>query len=312
MTFGGDGFWVATDPDHSDTAYSEVTGANMRVTTDGGQTWRDMGPIDAATANFNSFLFANPFVMDPTDAAHLMTAGTQVLESTSGPDTQQMDPGDDVCLSNCWTDVFDLPGGSMSMLDLQGDNAYVGFCNPCDLLNHWDPGFANGIATNVGGDAPPKRMTSDGWHLAKAEGLPSRYISGVAIDPSDPNIVYVTLAGYANRQWVPPGSYLDPNKNIGTGNVYRSTDAGEHFTNISGNLPNAPAFSVEIHGSQIVVGTQVGAFISKNANGGTWSVLGTGLPHMPVNMLTWKGGDPSSNLLVAATFGRGVYTYRFS
>jgi hypothetical protein len=40
-------------------------------------------------------------------------------------------------------------------------------------------------------------------------------------------------------------------------------------------------------------------------------VLGHGLPHSPINQLTWKGGTAASNLLVAATFGRGVYTYRF-
>ena len=161
----------------------------------------------------------------------------------------------------------------------------------------------------MGSDQPPKRMTSDGWHFAKAEGLPNRYITGVAIDPNDSGTVYVTLGGYANRQWVPPGSYLDPNRNIGAGNVYRSTDAGEHFTDISGNLPAAPAFTIAIHGGQLVVGTQVGAFVSNDPSGGTWAVLGTGMPIVPINHLEIAPQDP--NLLVAATFGRGVYLYRF-
>ena len=195
------------------------------------------------------------------------------------------------------------------MLDLQGDAAYVGFCGPCDLLNHWSPGFRNGLATNVGGSTPPKRMTSDGWHFAKAAGLPNRYITGIAIDPSDPKIVYVTLGGYNNRQWVPPGSYLDRNKRIGKGHVFRSTDAGAHFTNISANLPNAPAFTIQIHGKQLVAGTQIGAFLSRNTNGGRWAPLARGMPNVPVNRISL---DPAnSDVLVAATFGRGVYLYHF-
>ena len=167
----------------------------------------------------------------------------------------------------------------------------------------------SGIATNVGGTNPPKRMTSDGWHFAKAQGLPNRYITDVAIDPTDPKTVYVTLGGYTNRQWVPPGSYLDPNKNVGVGHVYKSTDAGAHFTNVSGNLPDAPAFTIEIHGNQLVVGTQVGVFLSGDANGTTWAALAKNLPNAPINQLSTDPGD--SNVIVAAVYGRGVYTYRF-
>jgi hypothetical protein len=286
----------------------------MRVTKDGGKTWRDMGLNDDVNGNTNTFQFANPYVMDPNDANHLLTAGTSVYESTYGPETQHMDPQDNVCYMNCWANVFDLSSGGngsaeVSGLALQGDAAYVGFCGPCDLLNHWSKGFHTGFATNVGGSAPPKPMTSDGWHFASAHGLPNRYITDVAIDPNDVNTVYVTLGGYTNREWVPPGSYLDPNKNIGAGHVYMSTDHGEHFTDISGSLPDAPAFTIVLDRSQLVVGTKVGAFISSDASGSAWAPLGKGLPNVPINNLEVKPGDPLT--LVAATYGRGVYLYRF-
>jgi len=210
--------------------------------------------------------------------------------------------------------VFDIssggnPSAEMSALALQGANAYVGFCGPCDLLNHWSGGFHRGLATNVGGSAPPQEMTSNGWHFAKARGLPNRYITGIAIDPKHPSTVYVTLGGYTNREWVPPGSYLDPNKHIGSGHVYRSTDAGRHFTDISGSLPNAPVFTIVLDRSQLVVGTKVGAFISSNPSGTSWAPLGRGIPRVTFNHIEMKPGDP--NTLVAATYGRGVYVYRF-
>ncbi|MDP8927555.1 MAG: hypothetical protein M3O70_03005, partial [Actinomycetota bacterium] len=304
QTFGGDGFFVAVDPDDSDVAYSESTQASIRVTTDGGRTWRDMEPP------VTNAKFSNPFVMDPTDSDHLMTAGREVVETTAGPDTQQLGPSG-------WMKVFDLgtrnhpgdptaqpdeqdPANSMSALDLHGDAAYVGFCGYCEVFEHTDVGFQRGLATNVGGDRAPRRMTGNGWHFAAAKGLPNRYITSIAIDPADPKTVYVTLGGYGpaagGRQWVPPGSYLDPNQDIGHGHVFKSVDAGETFVDISGNLPDAPAYWVVLRGSQLLLGTEVGPFISRDTQGSDWDVLGVGLPNVPISTLELAPHDP--NLVV--------------
>jgi hypothetical protein len=58
-----------------------------------------------------------------------------------------------------------------------------------------------------------------------------------------------------------------------------------------------------------VVGTQVGVFLSSDTNGGTWAALSKNLPNAPINQLSVDPADP--NVLVAAVYGRGVYTYRF-
>jgi hypothetical protein len=326
MTYGGDGFFTAVDPDDSNVAYSEVTAANMRVTTDGGVNWRDMLPF------LTGAKFSNPFVMDPTDANHLMTAGREVVESTFGPDTQQLDPSENQCLDKCWMEVFNLgtrdapgdaassssatnPNNGMSALDLRGSDAYVGYCGPCGLINVPNTAFRSGIATNVGGTEAPEPMTEKGWHIAPALGLPERYINGIAVDPSDPsgNTVYVALGGYENRQWRPEGSFGDPNEQIGRGHVFVSRDAGESFLDISANLPDAPAFWVEPYGDRVIVSTQVGVFISddlsklRGGSGGfAWASLNKGLPAAPVVSLELAPQDP--NLLVAALYGRGVYT----
>jgi photosystem II stability/assembly factor-like uncharacterized protein len=189
----------------------------------------------------------------------------------------------------------------------QTSAAYVGYCGYCDTITQGTP-FANGIATNVGGDKPGVPGSSDGWHIAAAQGLPDRYITSARIDPSDPRTVYFTLAGYA-RRWAAPGAVGDDTSNVGTGHVFVSTDAGEHFSDISANLPDAPANWSALHDGRLVVGTDVGVFISCNAQGGTYAALGTGLPNVPISTLRFKAGDP--DLLVAATFGRGIWTHRF-
>jgi hypothetical protein len=57
------------------------------------------------------------------------------------------------------------------------------------------------------------------------------------------------------------------------------------------------------------VGTDIGVFVSCNAAGGSYSVLGGGLPTAPISTMSFKPNDP--DLLVAATYGRGIYTYRY-
>jgi hypothetical protein len=185
--------------------------------------------------------------------------------------------------------------------------AYVGFCGYCDTITQGTP-FGRGLATNVGGDKPGKAGTSDGWHIAKADGLPERIITSVRMDPTNPSTVYVTLGGYG-RKWAYPGAVGEDTSKVGSGHVFKSTDAGATFTDVTGNLPDAPANWSVLHNGHLVVGTDVGVFESCDNAGGAYSVLGGGLPAAPISTLRFKPGDP--DLLVAATYGRGVYTYRF-
>src|SRR5206468_4728136 len=85
---------------------------------------------------------------------------------------------------------------------------------------------------------------------------------------------------------------------------------GETFKDISGNLPDAQATWSVVRNGQLVVSTAVGVFISKGTDGGTYALLGSGLPPTATYSMTLKPGDP--NTLVAATFGRGVYKYTFA
>ena len=310
MTKGGDGFFVAVDPRNGNTAYGEYVGGAMSATTDGGKTWSDMNPP------ITDGQFSNPFVMDPLDPLHLMTAGRQVVETGSGPGTSHDD----------WAKLFDLgtefhrgsstvepsptdPVNQMTALDLVGSSSYVGFCGTCDVLNAHTQ-FMNGIATNVGGSKRPARYSSNGWHFARALGLPNRYITSLAIDPKDPKTVYVTLGGY-ERPWTPPGT-LDTRRAIG-GHVYVSHDAGTHFSDVSGNLPDTPANWVTLRGSQVIIATDIGVFISKAGRACdslcTYQVLGNRLPMAPVYTVRLTPGDP--NTLVAASYGRGAWLYRF-
>ena len=306
MDFGADGFFAEVDPDNSDVAYTESQNGGLRRTVNRGESSSGIAPP------YTRVNFINWFVMDPLDAQHMLTGARQVFSTLNAQ----------TVTSGTWQTVFDLGTNPVTNVNrttttmhVYGDNAYVGFCGDCGSVAN-DTGFANGIATNVGGDKPPKKGTSDGWHIATAAGLDSRFILGMEMDEDDPRTIYVTLAGYAGNMR-PPGSFLDPNAaKIGTGVVFRSTDAGESFTDISGDLPRVQTNTVLLHkdaagNRQLIVGTDLGAFISSDTSGTTWAPLGTGLPNVPVAMLRFKpkatAAEPTT--IFAATFGRGIWTY---
>lgn len=287
--FGGDGFDTGIDPDNSSRIVEEYAAGVVSITKDGGRNWTRIDPT------LTSALFWAPLVTDPTNANHFVVGGREIKERANGYDTS----------TTAWTTSYDLgketssgADRQTSALDVIGTTIYAGYCGYCDVLTQSVP-FANGLATNVGGT----------WHIATATGLPVRYISSVRMDPANTSTVYVTLGGYG-RRWIPPGVVGDSTRFVGTGHVFKSTDAGQTFTDISGNLPDIPANASVIHNGQLVVATEIGVFQSSNTAGGAYTILGSGLPAAPIFNLHVQPG--AADTLVAATYGRGVYWYHYS
>ena len=318
MIYGGDGFYTAIDPDNSNNILEEYAGGVVARTTNGGRTWDHIDP------GLTSPLFATPIAHDPLTTGHVMLGGRDVQETTGAwtqTCTSVNTPAAGVCQGFTWTKVFDLgtqahpgdaaatasasdPVNRLSAVDLNGDNAYVGYCGPCGGLSA--ARFGRGLATNVGGALPGQKLTGNGWHvIANPAGLPRRYINSVHMDPANPRTVWVALGGYSSH-WVPPGAVFA--ESVGAGHVFKSVDGGNTFTDVSGTLPDSPANWVTVHGNNLVVGTDIGVFISSTLDGGTYRVLGD-LPAIPVASLAFAPNNP--NLLYAATYGRGVLSFAF-
>jgi hypothetical protein len=127
-----------------------------------------------------------------------------------------------------------------------------------------------------------------------SESLPNRWVTRVAVDPHVPGIAYVTFSGL---RW---------DENIGY--VYRTTDYGTTWSDITGNLPVAPVNALVVDTddpARLFVGSDVGCFYTEDY-GATWDMLGTGLPAVPVFDL--KLHDPTRTL-VAGTHGRSMHSF---
>ncbi|MES2683969.1 MAG: sialidase family protein [Pseudomonadota bacterium] len=297
----GDGMWTAVDPDNSNIAYYQTPGLSLNKTTDGGVSTNAADDFDVGTAHF-----LGPFHMDDSDAQHLVAVGTKVAVTLNGADS--------------WTTVYDLganadAGGALFQartrpLDIHDAFIYAGSCAPCNLVGSANQ-FRNKISTNVGGAEAPAKGSPAGWHDAAMAGLPNRFIYNIHIDRADPTgkTIYVVLGGYSPARWAGVGQFGDTNTNVQQGkNVWVSKDAGETFTSIQGNLPDVISTYILKRGSQLIVATDVGVFISSDLNGTEWTPLGDH-PNLPVNQMVLKPGDDTQ--LFSGTFGRGVLQYTF-
>jgi hypothetical protein len=88
--------------------------------------------------------------------------------------------------------------------------------------------------------------------------------------------------------------------------VFRSTNKGSDWTNISSNLPDAPvnAFAVDNnYSNRLYLGSDVGMYVSFDT-GQSWEVLGEGLPVLPIGDIKIH---PTENFLAAGTYGRSMY-----
>jgi photosystem II stability/assembly factor-like uncharacterized protein len=138
-------------------------------------------------------------------------------------------------------------------------------------------------------------VTPDGganWNL-RTTGLPTRYVEDFAVDRADWQTAYVTLSGF------------------GSGHVFRTTNAGQTWTNVSNNLPDIPVNAVIVDPASrgiVMVGTDVGVFISSDS-GGAWTPIDQGLPNVAVFDIAY---NPATATLIAATHGRGMFALQLN
>jgi len=294
--FGGDGGDTLVDPDNGDRAVVEYVDLDMALTTNGGYSPNySIASFTEITPSCFPFTYAPrpdcdpnprfiaPFRADAQSIDHWVAGGEFVWDNGgAGWDTRR----------DTWKRVYDTGAGdSVTAIGVNGNVTYAGWCGPvgCNprtsAATGSSEGFVRGIATNYGGT----------WHELDMSGLPNRYVNNLIVDKADAAHVYAIFGGFS-RRWIP---------NAGVGHVFESTNGGATWTDISGNLPDAPTDDLLITASgKLVLGTDVGVFVASQTAPTAWSRLGTGLPNAAVNDLT---PGPTGGYVVAATHGRGLW-----
>jgi len=147
----------------------------------------------------------------------------------------------------------------------------------------------------VGTDDGKVHITKNGgktWKIIM-KGLPfQKWVSRIVASAYDKGTVYMTQNG---KQ--------DDDFNV---YVWKSTDFGETWESISGNIAVGPVNAIRedpVNKNILYVGTDIGVYVTKDG-GTTWNVLGKNLPSCYVHDLIIH---PRDNVVVIATHGRGMW-----
>ena len=291
---GGDGFYVIVDPANANNMAGEYVDGTMYSSTDGGHSFADfVSPTCFAQAGIEgltprpgcdpSARFVTPIVPDQQNSNVWLLGGRYVWVSTAGWKTSCND-------SACsWTNVFDTGANNAVTALSSANGGKIIYAAWVAAGGNPGPGFGSGIATNYGGT----------WHQVNTAGLPNRFIAGVTVDPKNPAHAYAIFNGFS-RRWIPGG---------GVGHVFETTDGGQSWRDISGNLPDIASDALVLSHGQLALATDQGVFTARAGQGTatSWSRLGSGLPNAAVDDLTAGPGG----FIYAATHGRGVWRIAF-
>jgi len=149
----------------------------------------------------------------------------------------------------------------------------------------------------VGTDDGNVQVTKDGgksWTNVrdKLPEHPGYWVSRVETSNHNPAVAYVTVTGYRHDDFRPF--------------VWKTSDYGDTWTSIAGNLPNEPINVIrEDHKNPnlLFVGTEPGLHVSIDG-GKSWHRLKA---NMPTNYVYDMQIHPRENELIVATHGRGIF-----
>jgi hypothetical protein len=282
---GGDGGFCAADPIDSNFMYGETQRLRIRRSTNGGLSFNQItsGLTDVGGLNTN---FIPYFTLDPNNPNRMLAAARRLWRSDNVKG-----------LTPTWTAIkpqiesFTPPPPSgpshFEADDLRNISTITVAQGNSDVI--W-VGYNNGQVwktTNGTAGTPAWTRLDDNGLFP----LPDRWISTIAIDPADHNVVYVAVMGWASN------------------NLWKTIDGGQTWGDVSGQgvlgLAPAPASALAVDWSQpgrLFVGTDIGVFTSID-DGAKWTVHTQGPGTVPIEQLLWK----DASTLVAVTHGRGMF-----
>jgi photosystem II stability/assembly factor-like uncharacterized protein len=271
----GDGGYAAADPADPNYFYGEYVYLMIQRSTNGGlkagyiyQGIDDAGSRDKAN-------FIAPFILDPANPNGMFAGGQSLWRSNN---VRSATPS--------WHRIKGpIQEGLISAIAAArtentkkwSDNLWVGYSAASPTTRRG----AGQVFVSTNADTPTPTWTAVGQGQ-----LPKRFVTRIRIDPQDAKRVYTAFSGYF------------------PGNLWRTTDGGVKWENISKELPSVSIYDIAIHPSDsrlLYAATEVGVFASGDG-GQSWWATNEGPANVVVYELFWMG-----DLLVAATHGRGLF-----
>jgi len=324
QVLNGEGDVVAIDPVHPSNWYAtSIGGVGINRCTEGtGCNLAGFGNVVIGESQVeNDFqAVAAPWILDPQNSANLLLGTCRVWRGPatgSGWSQQNLLSSmlDNVQQPSCDgnAEIRSLAAAPITSGASAGNGAeqlYAGMAGVIDggglVPGHVFTATVNNASQSSGTtwtDTYASPVTNQG--TTPGHFNPNGYsVSSIVPDPHDPTgqTVYVTLQGASGGYWSDPI-------------VYRSTDAGAHWSNISSNLPEVPANNILVDPNDaniVYVALDSGLYFTKTVSdclpttGACWNLYGSGLPTSPVlGLMAYNEG--AIQKLRVATWGRGIW-----
>lgn len=251
---GGDGMECIVSHTNSSYMYGEMQYGRISRSYNGGNHWNNISDDIGEEGSW-----ITPYIMHPTNHSTLIAGYDNLWRSTN--------------YGSSWVPLTSFT--STGYYDKFRSLAY----------SHSNPNYIYAATYNR-----IYRTNNSGQSWVQINNnLPSYPITYIAVNHSNPLVVYVTLSGFYSGK-----------------KVFMTTNGGSSWTNISGSLPNLPANCI-IHekGSNggLYVGMDVGVFY-RDSTLTDWVNFFQGLPNVKIAELEIHY---DSHRLVAATYGRGIW-----
>lgn len=266
----GDGMECFFHSTNDDIIFASTQYGRLVRSDDGGLNFGNN--LSGQILNAEAAEWTTPFMKDPSQSNTVYTAMGNVWRSTN--------------LGNSWTKLtnfpdmpgqdFPLPTSTLSIAPSDANVMYVG----------------KRIYPTSGIPGKFYRLTNGGSTTVDVTaGLPdSLYFTASTVNNTNPMEVWVTAGGFADGV-----------------KVFKSSDGGDNWENISLNLPNVPANAI-IHqpnstSNTVYVGTDIGIYyLDETAT--EWELYSDDLPNVIVTDLQINEGTEQ---IYASTFGRGIW-----
>jgi hypothetical protein len=154
----------------------------------------------------------------------------------------------------------------------------------------------------VASNANASNADSVDFHRIDTSSQPTRFVSGIDVDPANPNHAFLSYSGY-NAYAIAAGT--------ATGHVFEVTynpvtHAATWSGDLAGNLGDQPLtdIAVDWNTGNVYVSTDFGVFMRRSGHT-NWQPAGSGLPPVAVYGLTI---NVNSRVLYAATHGRSAWS----
>ncbi|MBV8195750.1 MAG: hypothetical protein JOY80_09510 [Candidatus Dormibacteraeota bacterium] len=306
--FGGDGQQNVINPQNTQIVYSCLQYGVCQVSDDGGNTGTefDTTPLSlnqtcttCTTTTRNAYF--TPIALDPTHPNIAYYGGDEMNESQDNGNTWQR-ISSNLGGPNTGSNTDPLYAGhfgaatAIAVSQSNGNVVWVGTDSGC-LWFTSDALTDNSTVswTNVSGSCGPSATPPSASPLTTS--LPTQFVSKILIDPANPQNVFVAFSGYRSGD---NSAYVE-----------RTTDGGNTWTNLTGNLPAVTVNSLALVNGRLYAANDTGVYVTTpGANplsdaSLSWDQVGNNLPGSPVTALVYS---PGNQTLYASTFGRGVWS----